>query len=150
MDPFPEVEEAMEEAAPVDQSSQEISKGSPTDSTSTVPNSYDVSKPSSPCSSPVVLTHSSPSVIPSVTTPPYIPVKVEYLSDTISVPPPLLRLFFLSIYFKLLFHFNLTCSQCCRQPWFNQLFWPKCPSFCASLQAYFHHWIFFYAFPDSG
>ena len=92
MDPFSEVEEVMEEAAPVDQSSQEIPKGSSVDSTSTLPYSNNVSKPSSPCPSPVVLTPNSPSVIPYVTTPPDIPIKVEYLSDPISVPPPLFHL----------------------------------------------------------
>ena len=92
MDPFSEVEEVMEEAAPVVQSPQERPKGSSTDSTSTLPYSYDVSKPSSPCSSSVVLTLNSPSVTPSVTTPPDIPIKVEYLSDAISVPPPLFHL----------------------------------------------------------
>ena len=88
MDLFSEVEEAMKGAAPVDQSSQERPKGSSTDSASTLPYSYDVSKLSSPCSSPVVLTLNSP----SVTTPSDIPIKVEYLSDPISVPPPLFHL----------------------------------------------------------
>ena len=82
----------MEEAAPVDQSPQERPRGSSTDSTSTLPYSYDVSKPSSPCSSSVVLTLNSPSVTPSVITPSDIPIKVEYLSDPISIPPPLFHL----------------------------------------------------------
>ena len=92
MDFFSEVEEVMEGAAPVDQSPQETSKGSPTDSTSTLPYSYDVYKPSSPHFSPIVLIPKSPPVISPVTTPPDISIKVEYFSDPISVPPPLFHL----------------------------------------------------------
>ena len=92
MDLFSEVEEAMEEAAPVDQSPQERPKGPSMDSTSTLPYSYDISNPSSPCSSSVVSTFNSPSVVPSITTSPDIPIKVEYLSDPISVPSPLFHL----------------------------------------------------------
>ena len=72
----------MEGAAPVGQSPQEMSKESLTDSTSTLPYSHDVSKPPSPCSSPVVLIPNSPD----------IPIKVEYFSDPISVPTPLFHL----------------------------------------------------------
>ena len=89
MDLLLEVEEVMEEAAPVDQSSQERPKGPSTDSTSTLPYSYDVSNPSSPSSSPVVSTLNSPSKVPSITIPPDIPIKVEYLPDPIPVPSPL-------------------------------------------------------------
>ena len=89
MDLFSEVEEVIEGAAPVDQSPQERPKGPSTDFTSTVPYSYDVSKPSSPCSPPVVPTFNCPSMIPSITTPPDISIEVEYLSDPISVPSPL-------------------------------------------------------------
>ena len=88
MDSFSEVEEAMEGAAPVDQSPQERPKGSPSDSTSTLPYSHDVSKPSSPYSSPIVLIPNSPSVATS----PDIPIKVECLSNPISVPSPLFYL----------------------------------------------------------
>ena len=82
----------MEGAAPVDQSPQEKPKGPSIDSTSTLPYSYDVSKPSSPCSPPVVSTFNSPFMVPSITTPPDIPIKVEYFSDPISVPSPLFHL----------------------------------------------------------
>ena len=59
-DSFLGVEEAMEGVAPMDQSPQERPKGPSTDSTSTIPESYDVSNPSSPCSSSVVPTFNSP------------------------------------------------------------------------------------------
>ena len=48
------MEEVMVGAAPVNQSLQERPKGPSTDSTSTLPYSYDVSNPSSPSSPPVV------------------------------------------------------------------------------------------------
>ena len=89
MDLLSEVEEAMEGAAPVDQSPQERPKGPSTDSFSTLPYSYNVSNPSSSSSSPVVTTLNSPSEVPSITIPPYIPIKVEYLPDPIPVPSPL-------------------------------------------------------------
>ena len=92
MDLFSEVEEAMEGTAPVDQSPQERPKGPSTDSTSTIPYSSYVSKPSSLCSPPIVSTFNSPSVVSSITTPPDIPIKVEYFSDSISVPFPLFHL----------------------------------------------------------
>ena len=92
MDLFSEVEEAMKGAAPVDQFPQERPKGPSTDSTSTLPYSHDVSKPSSPCFPPVVPNFDSPSVVPSITTPPDSPIKVEYFSDPISVPSPLFHL----------------------------------------------------------
>ena len=92
MDLLSEVEEVMEGAAPMDQSPQETPEGSSTDSTSTLPYSYDVSNCSSLSSSPVVSTFNSPSGVLSITTPPDIPIKVEYLSDPIPVP-------------SLLFHF---------------------------------------------
>ena len=89
MDLLSEVEEAMVGAVPVDQSPQERPKGPSTDSTSTLPYSYDVSNPSPPSSSPVVSTLNSPSEVPSITIPPDIPIKVEYLPDPIPVPSPL-------------------------------------------------------------
>ena len=79
----------MEGAAPVDQSPQERPKGPSTDSSSTLPYSYNVSNPSSPSSSPVVSTLNSPSEVPSIIIPPDIPIKVEYLPDPIPVPSPL-------------------------------------------------------------
>ena len=79
----------MEGLAPVDQSPQERPKGPSSDSTSTIPYSYDVSNPSSPCSSSVVPTFSFPSVVPSISAPPDVPVKVQYLLDPISVPSSL-------------------------------------------------------------
>ena len=88
MDLFSEVEEAMDGVAPVDQSPQERPKGPSTDSSSTLPYSYNVSNPSSPSSSPVVSTLNSPSGVPSITIPPDIPIKVEYLPDPIPVPSP--------------------------------------------------------------
>ena len=89
MDLFSEVEGVMEGAAPVDQSPQERPKGPSTDSSSILPCSYNVSNPSSPSSSPVVSTLNSPSGVPSITIPPDIPIKVEYLPDPIPVPSPL-------------------------------------------------------------
>ena len=89
MDLLSEVEEVMEGAAPVDQSPQERPKGPSTDSSSTLPYLYNVSNPSSPSSSSVVSTLNSPSEVPSITIPPDIPIKVEYLPDPIPVPSPL-------------------------------------------------------------
>ena len=89
MDLLSEVEEVIEGAALVDQSPQERPKGPSTDSSSTLPYSYNVSNPSSPSSSPVVSTLNSPSEVPSVTIPPDIPIKVEYLPDPIPVSSPL-------------------------------------------------------------
>ena len=89
MDLFSEVEEVMVRAAPVDQSPQERSKGPSTDSSSTLPYSYNVSNPSSPSSYPVVSNLNSPSGVSSITIPPDIPIKVEYLPDPIPVPSPL-------------------------------------------------------------
>ena len=89
---FSGMEEAMEGVAPVDQSPQKRPKGPSTDSTSTIPYSHDVSNPSSPCSSSVVPTFNFPSIVPSITTPPDVPIKVEYLSDPIFVPSPLFNL----------------------------------------------------------
>ena len=82
---FSGVKEAMEGVAPADQSPQERPKGPSTDSTSTIPYSYDVSNPSCPCSSSVVPTFNFPSVVPSITTLPDVPIEVEYLSDPFSV-----------------------------------------------------------------
>ena len=79
----------MEGAAPVDQSPQERPKGPSTDSTSTLPNSYNVSNLSSLSSFPVVSTFNFPSMVPSITTSADVPIKVEYLPDPISVPCPL-------------------------------------------------------------
>ena len=89
MDLLSEVEEVMEGAAPVDQSPQERPKGPSTDSSSTLPCSYNVSNPSSPSSSPVVSTFNFPSGVPSITIPTDISIKVEYLPDLIPVPCPL-------------------------------------------------------------
>ena len=75
--------------ASVDQSPQERSKWPSTDSSSTLPYSYNVSNPSSPSSSPVISTLSSPSGVSSITIPPDIPIKVKYLPDPIPVPSPL-------------------------------------------------------------
>ena len=84
--------EATKGVAPVDQSPQERPKGPSSDSTSTIPYSYDVSNPSSPCSSSVVPTFNFPSMVPSISTPSDVPIKVEYLSDPISVPSSLFHL----------------------------------------------------------
>ena len=43
-------------------------------------------------SSSVVPTFNFPSMVPSISTPPDVPIKVEYLSDPISVPSPLFHL----------------------------------------------------------
>ena len=81
MDPFSEVEEVMKGAAPVTSLLRRDLRGL----LLVILLLFPTHKPSSLCSSPVVLTLNLPSVTPSVTTPPDI--KVEYLSDPISVPP---------------------------------------------------------------
>ena len=85
---FSGMEEAMEGAAPVDQSAQESPKGPFTDSTPTPSYSHDVSKPPPPYSPLVIPLLSSPSTISPVTNSPDIPIQVEYLSDPIPVPSP--------------------------------------------------------------
>ena len=98
MDSFSEVEEAMEGAAPVDQSPQERPKGSPSDSTSTRPYSHDVSKPSSPCSSPIVLIPNSPLLLHLLTFPlrwnvfqiPFLYLPLSFTLEAILLPHLLL------------------------------------------------------------
>ena len=120
MDLFSEVEEVMEGVAPVEQSPQKRPKGPCTDSTSTIPYSYDVSSPSSPCSSSVVPTFDSPSVVPSITTPPDSPIKVEYLSDCIPVPSPLFPLQRYSASISTPGSSSIsTYPQCCQQSCFS-------------------------------
>ena len=152
MDPFSGVEEVMEGPAPVDQSPQERPKGSSTDFTSVLPYSHDVSKPSSLCSSQVVLTLNSPSVTPCVTTPPDIPIKVEYLSNPISVPPPLFHLqgyssststpSFSSIS-------TLHVPNVADQPVLTNLSGQDVP-YSVPLFRHPYYWVFFHVFPDSG
>ena len=89
---FSEVEEAMEGADPVDQSTLESPKEPFTDSTPTPSYSHDISKPPPPYPAPVIPLHSSLSTISPVTNSPDIPIKVEYLSDPIPIPSPIFLL----------------------------------------------------------
>ena len=82
----------MEGVAPVDQSAQERSKVTFTNPTLSLSCPPDISQSPPPCSASVVPLYSSPPTISPVTISPDIPIKVEYLPDSISVPSPIFLL----------------------------------------------------------
>ena len=86
---FSGVEVAMKGVAPVDQSAEEGPKGTsiiPTSSPSCPP---DISQSPPPYSSSIVPLHSSPPTISPITISPDIPIRVEYLPDSVTVPSPI-------------------------------------------------------------
>ena len=83
--PFSGVEEAMKGAAPVDQSAEEGPKGTSTDPTSSPSCPPDISQSPPPYSPLIVPLHSSPTISP-ITISPDIPIRVEYLPDSATVP----------------------------------------------------------------
>ena len=82
---FSGVEEAMKGVAPVDQSAEEGPKGTfiPTSSPLCPP---DISQSPPPYSPSTVPLHSSPPTISPITISPDIPIRVEYLPDSVIVP----------------------------------------------------------------
>ena len=89
---FSGVEEAMKGVAPVDQSAEEGPKGTspiPTSSPSCPP---DISQSPPPYSPSIVPLHSSPPTISPITTSPDIPIRVEYLPDSVTIPSPIFLL----------------------------------------------------------
>ena len=86
------MEEATEEVAPLDQSAEERPKGTFTNPTLSPSCPPDISQSPPPYSPSVIPLYSSPPTISPVTSSPDIPIKVEYLSDPISVPSPIFLL----------------------------------------------------------
>ena len=81
----------MEGVAPADQSAEEGPKGTSTDPTSSPSCPPDISQ-SPPLYSPLIVPlHSSPT-ISSITISPDIPIRVEYLPDSVTVPSPIFLL----------------------------------------------------------
>ena len=80
----------MEGVAPVDQSVEERPKGTSTDPTLSPSCPPDISQ-SPPYSPSVVPLYSSPTISP-ITISPDIPIKVEYLPDSVPVPSPIFLL----------------------------------------------------------
>ena len=75
----------MKGAAPVDQSAEEGPKGTSTDPTSSPSCPPDISQSPPPYSPLIVPLHSSPTISP-ITISPDIPIRVEYLPDSVTVP----------------------------------------------------------------
>ena len=85
------MEEVTEVATPVDQSAEEGRKGTSTDPTSSPLCPPDISQ-SPPYSPSIVPLYSSLPTISPITTSPDIPIRVEYLPDSVTVPPPIFLL----------------------------------------------------------
>ena len=86
------VEEATKEVAPVDQSAEEGPKGTSTDPTSSPSCPPNISQSPPPYSPSIVPLHSSPPTISPITISPDIPIRVEYLPDSVTVPSPIFLL----------------------------------------------------------
>ena len=82
------MEEATEGVAPADQSAEEGPKGTSTDPTSSPSCPPDISQSPPPYSPLTVSLYSSPPTISPVTISPDIPIRVEYLPDSVTVPSP--------------------------------------------------------------
>ena len=78
----------MEGVAPVDQSAEEGPKGTSTNPTSSPSCPPDISKSPPPYSPLTVPLYSSPTISP-ITISPDIPIRVEYLPDSVTVPSPI-------------------------------------------------------------
>ena len=79
----------MEGVAPVDQSAEEGPKGTSTDPTSSPSCPLDISQSPPPYPPSIVPLYSSPPTISSITISPDIPIRVEYLPDSVTVPSPI-------------------------------------------------------------
>ena len=86
------MEEATKEVAPADQSAEEGPKGTSTDPTSSPSCPPDISQSPPPYSPSIVPLHSSPPTISPITISPDIPIRVEYLPDSVTVPSPIFLL----------------------------------------------------------
>ena len=82
----------MEGAAPADQSTEEGPKGTSTDHTSSPSCPPDISQSPPPYSTLIVPLYSSPPTISPITISPDIPIRVEYLPDSVTVPSPIFLL----------------------------------------------------------
>ena len=89
---FSGVEEAIKGEAPVDQSAEGGPKGTSTDPTSSPSCPPDISQSPPPYSPLIVPLHKSPLVISPITISPDIPIRVEYLSDSVTGPSPIFLL----------------------------------------------------------
>ena len=82
----------MEGAAPVDQSAKEGPEGISTDPTSSPSCPPDISQSPPPFSPLIIPLYSSPPTISPITISPDIPIRVEYLPDSVTVPSPIFLL----------------------------------------------------------
>ena len=82
----------MEGVAPADQSAEEGAKGTSTDPTSSPSRPPDISQSPPPYSPLIVPLYSSPPTISPITISPDIPIRVEYLPDSVTVPSPIFLL----------------------------------------------------------
>ena len=89
---FSGVEEVMQGVAPVDQSAEERPKGTSTDPTSSPSCPPDISQFPPSYSPSVVPLYSSPPTISPITISPDIPIRMEYLPDSVPVPSPIFLL----------------------------------------------------------
>ena len=85
---FSGVEVAMKGLAPADQSAEEVPKGTSTIPTSSPSCPPDISQSPPPYSPSIVPLHSSSTISP-ITISPDIPIRVEYLPDSVTVPSPI-------------------------------------------------------------
>ena len=119
----------MEGAAPVDQSAEEGPKGTSTDPTSSSSCPSDISQSPPPYSSSIVPLYSSPPRISRITISPDIPIRVEYLPDSVTVPSPIFLLQgYSSSMSTLSSYFNFTNLFYYNQPYHNQSPWSRCPT----------------------
>ena len=86
------MEEATKGEAPVDQSAEEGPKGTSTNPTSSPSCPSDISQSPPPYSPSIVPLHNSPPTISPITISPDIPIRVEYLPDSVTVPSPIFLL----------------------------------------------------------
>ena len=82
----------MEGVAPVDQSAEEGPKGTSTNPTSSPSCPPDISESPPPYSPSIIPLYSSPPTISPITISPDIPIRVEYLPDSVTVPSPIFLL----------------------------------------------------------
>ena len=82
----------MKEVAPVDQSTEEGPKGTSTNPTSSSSCPSDISQYLPPYSPLIIPLYSSPPTISPITISPDIPIRVEYLPDSVTIPSPIFLL----------------------------------------------------------
>ena len=89
---FSGVEEATKGVAPADQSAEEGPKGTSTVLTFSPSCPPDISLSPPPYSPSIVPLHSSPPTISPITISPDIPIRLEYLPDSVTIPSPIFLL----------------------------------------------------------